>query len=62
MQIGERFSAQSDIDLIALSKHFFETHADNYDQLIIFTDTSVVTGNTFSYESTVNNAIQGITE
>jgi len=60
LAIGERFSTQSDIDLIALSKHFYQTHPDNYDQLIIFTDTSVVTGNTFSYESTVTNAIQGI--
>ena len=58
--IGERFSAQSDVDLIALVKHFYETHPDNYDQVIIFTDTSVVTGNTFSYKSTVNNQIRGI--
>ncbi len=60
LAIGERFSTQSEVDLVALAKHFYETHSDNYDQLIIFTDTSVVTGNTFSYESTVANAIQGI--
>ena len=60
LAIGERFSTQSEVDLVALAKHFYQTHPDNYDQLIIFTDTSVVTGNTFSYESTVNNAIQGI--
>ena len=58
--IGERFSGQSDIDLIALAKHFYQTHSDNYDQLMIFTDTSVVSGNTFSYESTVANEIRGI--
>ncbi len=58
--IGERFSAQSDVDLIALAKHFYSTHPDSYDQLIIFTDTSVVTGDTFSYESTVANEIRGI--
>ena len=58
--IGERFSAQSDVDLIALVKHFYESHPDNYDQVIIFTDTSVVTGNTFSYESLVANQIRGI--
>jgi hypothetical protein len=58
--VGERFSGQSDIDLVTLSKHFYQSHADNYDQLIIFTDTSVVSGNTFSYESTVANEIRGI--
>jgi hypothetical protein len=58
--IGERFSGQSDVDLIALAKHFYQTHSDNYDQLMIFTDTSVVSGNTFSYESTVANEIRGI--
>ena len=58
--IGERFSAQSDVDLVALAKHFYQTHPDNYDQLMIFTDTSVVSGNTFSYESTVANEIRGI--
>jgi hypothetical protein len=58
--IGERFSGQSDIDLIALAKHFYQSHPDNFDQLIVFTDTTVVTGNTFSYESTVANAIRGI--
>ncbi len=58
--IGERFSGQSDIDLVALAKHFYQTHSDNYDQLMIFTDTSVVSGNTFSYESTVANEIRGI--
>ena len=60
LAIGERFSAQSEVDLVALAKHFYETHPDNYDQLVVFTNTSVVTGNTFSYESTVANAIQGI--
>jgi len=58
--IGERFSGQSDVDLVALAKHFYQTHPDNYDQLMIFTDTSVVSGNTFSYESTVANEIRGI--
>ena len=58
--IGERFSGQSDIDLVALAKHFYQTHPDNYDQLMIFTDTSVVSGNTFSYESTVANEIRGL--
>jgi len=58
--VGERFSAESDIDLVALSKRFYQTHPDNFDQLVIFTNKTVVGGNTFAYESTVANEIGGI--
>jgi hypothetical protein len=58
--VGERFSANADIDLIALAKRFYQTHADNFDQIVIFTDKKVVTGNTFAYESTVANEIGGL--
>jgi hypothetical protein len=58
--VGERFSATTEIDLVALAKRFYETHADNFDQLVIFTNTSVVAGNTFAYESTIANEISGL--
>jgi hypothetical protein len=58
--IGERFSATAAIDLVALSRRFYQSHADNFDQLVIFTDATVVGGNTFAYESTVANEIRGL--
>jgi hypothetical protein len=58
--VGERFSAESDIDLVALAKRFYQTHPDNFDQLVIFTNKTVVGGNTFAYESLVKNEIAGI--
>jgi hypothetical protein len=58
--VGERFSAESDIDIVALSRRFYQTHPDNFDQLVIFTNTRVVGGNTFAYESTIANEIRGI--
>jgi hypothetical protein len=58
--VGERFSLDSDIDLVSLSRRFYQTHPDNYDQLVIFTNKTVVGGNTFAYESTIANEIGGI--
>jgi hypothetical protein len=58
--VGERFSAESDIDLVALAKRFYQTHPDNFDQLVIFTNKTVVGGNTFAYESLVKNEIAGL--
>jgi hypothetical protein len=58
--VGERFSTESDIDLVALARRFYQTHPDNFDQLIIFTNTKVVGGNTFAFESTISNQIRGI--
>jgi hypothetical protein len=58
--IGERFSESPDIDLVAVARKFYQTHADNFDQLVIWTDTRVVSGNTFAYETTVANDIRGI--
>ena len=58
--VGERFSAESDIDLVSLTRRFYQSHPDNYDQLMIFTNQTVVGGNTFAYESTIANEIRGI--
>ena len=62
MAIGERFSKDPDIDLVAVSRKFYQSHPDNYDQLVMFTDTRVVTGNVFAYETTVANEIRGINQ
>lgn len=58
--LGERFSQDTDIDLVAVARKFYQTHPDNYDQLVTWTDTRVVSGNTFAFETTVANEIRGI--
>ena len=58
--VGERFAADAELDLVATSRAFYQGHSDSYDQLVFWTDTGVVTGDTFAFETTVKNAIQGI--
>jgi hypothetical protein len=58
--IGERFSANPDLDVVAAANTFYRAHPDSFDQLVIWTDTSVVSGDSFAFESTVANSIQGI--
>ena len=57
--VGERFSQDAQVDLVTLSKRFYQTHPDNYDQLVIWTDAPVVT-DAFAYETTVKNEIRGL--
>lgn len=58
--LGERFSQDSDIDLLAVARKFYQTHDDDFDQLVVWTDARVVTGDTFAFETTVANEIRGI--
>ena len=57
---GERFAENPDLDVVATSNAFYRTHPDSYDQLVIWTDTTVVSGDSFAFESTIANEIQGI--
>lgn len=57
--VGERFAAEEDIDLPALGERFYRTHADTYDQLVVWSDRDLITG-AFAYETTVANDIRGI--
>ncbi len=57
--IGERFARQAQIDTIALTKKFYATHPDDYDQLVIWSDAPVVT-DSFAYETTVANEVRGL--
>ena len=57
--IGERFSEEAQVDLVALTQKFYRTHPDNYDQLVLWADTSIVT-DAFAYETTVKNEVRGI--
>lgn len=57
--VGERFAQNAQLDLVALTTKFYQTHPDNYDQLVLWTDAPVVT-DAFAYETTVKNEIRGI--
>lgn len=57
--IGERFAASSSIDVVAVSKKFFSTHPDRYDQILIWTDQPLIQ-DAFAYEITAANDIRGI--
>jgi len=58
--VGERFSLRPDLDLVALSRKFYRTHADRFDQLVIWTDEVMTPEDAFSFEVTVANDISGI--
>jgi hypothetical protein len=58
--IGEQFSLRPALDLVALSRKFYRTHADRYDQLVIWTDEVMTPEDAFSFEVTVANDIAGI--
>ena len=57
--VGERFSRFSDLDAVNVVRRFYQTHADVYDQLVIWSD-SILLLNAFAYEVTLGNEIQGI--
>lgn len=56
--MGEVFNAFPSLDLVAASRRFYQSHPDNFDQLVFWTETSVVS-DAFAFESTVKNAITG---
>jgi hypothetical protein len=57
---GERFAQRGSLELVSVARKFYQTHPDAYDQLVVWTDTRLTDGNTFSFEVTVANDIQGI--
>ena len=58
--LGERFSASADLDAVTVTKAFYQSHPDSYDQLVMWTDATVVGTDTFAFESTVANEVRGI--
>jgi hypothetical protein len=58
--VGERFAAEASLDLVSASRQFYAEFADNYDQLVVWSDTRVVDSDTFAFETTVHNEITGI--
>ena len=57
--IAERFAQQSSIDTFAVAQKFYQTHPDNYDQIILWTDQPLIR-DAFAYELTVANEVRGI--
>ena len=57
---GERFSETTELDTVAVARKFYQTHGDNFDQLVFWSDTTVVNDGAFAFESTIANAIRGI--
>jgi hypothetical protein len=57
--VGERFAAFNQIDTLAITKKFYRSHPDAYDQLVVWTDESVVR-DAFAYETTLANNIRGL--
>jgi hypothetical protein len=56
--IGELFQGTPELDLVAASRRFYQTHPDNFDQLVFWTDVPVLS-DAFAFETTVKNAITG---
>jgi hypothetical protein len=57
--IAERFAQANSIDTFAVAQKFYATHPDNYDQILIWTDQSLIR-DAFAYELTVANEVRGI--
>jgi large repetitive protein len=57
--LGERFAERIELDLVAVARRFYESHADLYDQLVIWTDARV-TREAFAYEINVANHVRGL--
>jgi hypothetical protein len=58
---GEQFAARGELDEVALARRFYESHADTFDQLVIWGETDLVgEDGGFAFEVTVQNAIRGI--
>jgi hypothetical protein len=58
----ERFSRlnQNEVDVTAVARKFYETHGDEYQQLVVFTNFPYNLDGAFAYELNVKNSIQGI--
>ena len=57
--LGEHFTTTPEIDLVATSQRFLQTYPDQFDNLVVFTDTKLLS-DSFAYEIPVANAIGGI--
>ena len=57
--IGEHFTKSSSLDVIGVTRRFFTSYADEFDNVFIFTDQPLL-DDAFAYEQTVSNSITGL--
>jgi len=57
--IAERFAQATSIDTFAVAQKFYQSHPDNYDQLLLWSDQPLIR-DAFAYEITVANEVRGI--
>jgi hypothetical protein len=57
--IAERFASTVSIDTFATAQKFYQTHPDNYDQILLWSDQPLIR-DAFAYEITVANEVRGI--
>jgi hypothetical protein len=60
--LGEQFTDRSSLDVVAAGRRFYQTHPDEFDNLVFFTDTALLTEDAFAYEALVANGIAGINQ
>ena len=57
--IAERFAQSVSVDTFAVAQKFYQTHPDNYDQILLWSDQPLIR-DAFAYEITVANEVRGI--
>jgi hypothetical protein len=57
---AERFARTTELDLPALAAKFYQTHGDEYDQLVMFTNFAFDLEGAFAFELNIKNEIRGI--
>lgn len=57
--VGERFAEAGELDTVQVTRKFYASHSDNFDQLIIWTDAPLIQ-DAFAFEVTVANEVRGI--
>jgi len=59
--LAESFrSGGASIDTVAVARKFYATHADDYQQLVVYTSRTLVPSGAFAYEQLVKNADAGL--
>jgi hypothetical protein len=57
--IAERFASAISVDTFAVAQKFYQSHPDNYDQILLWSDQPLIR-DAFAYEITVANEVRGI--
>jgi hypothetical protein len=58
--LAESFRAQTGLDTVAVARKFYATHRDEYQQLVVYTSETLLSGNVFAYELSLKNSDAGI--